>query len=171
MDNAVQKTLLKLLNLVLQALDSNSSCRISKEADQYRINVDTKSPELFNDVNGGLIQAMQHYLRIVIHKEYPEDKTHFLIDINGSRTSKEIKLKQELPQMVKEKVLGDGKTIVLVNLNGYERLIVHQLFSESKGLSTSSVGLGEKRKLLIMPTSEAGYSGMDDSIVWDINKI
>jgi predicted RNA-binding protein Jag len=169
MDTQVQTTLLNLLTSITKALDPDSSCSVGKEGDQYRIDIQTKHPELFQKYNGEIIQAIQHFLRVAVHKSFPEDKTHFLIDINGARTNRETKLKQTVPMMVKEKVLGSGKIVVLVGLNGYERLLVHQIFADIKGLKTNSVGPSNNRKLIIMPTSEVGSSGMDDSIFWDIN--
>jgi predicted RNA-binding protein Jag len=75
-----------------------------------------------------------------------------------------------LPDIVRSTVIEQGKTVVLIGLSGYERMIVHQLFSDIKGLSTNSVGADNARKLLIMPTSEFGSTGMDEAIVWDIAK-
>lgn len=170
MEKSIQRTLNLLLDKVCGALDSKSEVEIIKEADQYRINIKTKNESIFKDERGGLLKSIEHYLRIVVHKQFPDDRTHFIIDVNSARFNREHKLKQQIPELTKKIVLEEGKVLVLIGLNGYERLIVHQLLANSRGLETNSIGPDNNRKLLIMPTSETGSTGMDDSVVWDIEK-
>jgi R3H domain len=67
--------------------------------------------------------------------------------------------------------LKEGKTVILIQLSGYERKLIHSFLSDSKGLNTSSIGEGMDRKLLIMPTSEFGTSGIDEALIINLDNL
>jgi len=168
MDNLVSQTILDLLLPIVKSI--NPACEISfqKEADQYRIIIDKGDKDLVGE-HSEVIRSLQHLVRVVVHKKFPNDRTHFIFDVGGYRSKREMALKMSIPDLAKIKVLEEGQTVVLVNLSGYERLLVHQLLADIAGLETNSVGAKNDRKLLIMPTSEVGSTAMDDALVWDIN--
>lgn len=169
MDNLVSETILQLLLPIVKAISPNSEIDFQKEADQWRIVIKKGTQDLVGE-NSEVLRSMQHLLRVVIHKKYPQDRTHFLFDVDGFRSKREMALKVHIPDLAKYKVLEEGNTVVLVNLSGYERMIVHQLLADIKGLETNSVGPKNERRLLIMPTSEIGSTAMDDAIIWDIKE-
>lgn len=166
----VRQSVQNILNLIVLGIDPEAKIDLEKEGDQWRISIESHSKNDLVGDKGEILRSIQHYLRIAIHKHFPSDKSHFLIDINKFRNTRELKIKNQLPDIVRSTVIEQGKTVVLIGLSGYERMIVHQLFSDIKGLSTNSVGADNARKLLIMPTSEFGSTGMDEAVVWDISK-
>jgi predicted RNA-binding protein Jag len=172
MQEELQNSIEKILNQVLPDLFKEFSLDFQKEAGQWRISITTTNPnpELANDIRE-IILSLQHYIRIYIHKLYPQDRTHFLIDVNEYRVGREKKIKNTIPTIAEERVLIEGKTAVLINLSSYERMIVHNILDGTKGISTNSVGFGNQRKLLIMPNSETGAASMDNSMIIDIDKI
>jgi spoIIIJ-associated protein len=161
----------KLLEVILPGLFDDSNFEYEKEGNQWRIKVNT-SGTYADDVDlKSIAHSIQHILRISVHKNFSEDRTHFLIDIDNFRSQREDKLKKLIPSLAENKVVIQGKTVVLMGLSGYERMLVHQMLAEVKGLETTSVGNGPGRKLLIVPDSETGASGMDKAIMVDINKM
>lgn len=168
MDNLVSQTISDLLQPIVMAISPNAEITFQKEADQWRISIQNGTEDLIGEKSHTL-SSLQHLVRVVVHKKFPDDRTHFLFDVDGFRSKRELAIKTHIPDLAKIKVLEEGQTVVLVNLNGYERMMVHQLLLGIDGLETNSVGLKSERKLLIMPTSEVGSTAMDDAIIWDIN--
>ena len=167
----IQKTIEEILKNIVSGLKVTATLNIKKEADQYRIIIQTDEPETLTEKNGELVNQIQHILRVAIHQKFPSDKTHFLLDINDYRKNREYNIKIKIPDIARVKVLQQGKIVIFIGLSSYERMLIHQILSDSKGLNTSSVGPDEARKLLIMPTSEFGSSSIDDALIIDVNKL
>lgn len=171
MTDEFKESILKSIHLIIDIVDDESKVELNKEADQWRFNIITTKPEEIIGKDGELIRSIQHIARVLVHKIFPEDRTHFLIDVNNYRQNREHAISKKIPDIAQKEVLDIGNTVILVGLSGYERLQVHQYLSEIKGLSTTSVGPEDNRKLLIMPTSETGSNSMDNAKIVDINRL
>jgi len=169
MDNLVSKTISDLLLPVVEAISPGAELDFQKESDQWRIVIKNGGQDLVGE-KSEVLRALQYLVRIVVHKNFPQDRTHFLFDVDGFKSKRELALKIHIPDLAKIQVLKEGQTVVLINLSGYERMIVHQLLADISGLETNSVGAKNERKLLIMPTSEVGSTAMDDAIIWDLTQ-
>jgi spoIIIJ-associated protein len=169
MDPIISEEIEKIINLILFPFyNKKTECEIEREGDQWRINLKIDEYEMFIENNSEILKAIQHYLRVSIHKKFPEDRTHFILDIGMYRQKRENILKEKIRSVAEEKVLQEGTTLILINLSSYERKVVHNLLVEVDGLETTSVGQGSHRKLIIRPTSEVGSKGMDEAKVIDI---
>jgi predicted RNA-binding protein Jag len=166
-----QKELTHLLQLFVHNIDSEATYTIEKEALQWRINVSSEKPDLLIGDKGKNLRALQHLLRVLLHQKFPEDRTHFQVDVNSYKKYREQVLRDKLPEIAYTKVLNKGQTVIVVGLSGYERRLLHKFFEEANGLSTHSVGPRENRRLLIMPTSEFGAEEMDQASVIQIDKL
>jgi predicted RNA-binding protein Jag len=171
MPEKIQQIIEKILNKIFLGLNIEANILYNKESDQYRIIIKTDNPKFLIEENGQIIEHIQHIIRVAVHQTYPDDKTHFLLDVNDFRQKRELAIKIKIPDIAKIKVLKEGKTIILVGLSSYERMLIHKILAESKGLNTSSVGSEISRKLLIMPTSEFGSSSMDDAYILKVSEL
>jgi len=171
MTTEFRESILKSINLIINIVDESAKIEVGKEADQWRFNIITSKPEDLIGKDGELVRSIQHVARVLVHKIFPEDRTHFLVDVNGYRQKREHTINNKIPEIAQKEVLNIGNTVILIGLSGYERLQVHNYLSEIKGLSTTSVGPEDNRKLLIMPTSETGSIGMDNAKIIDINRL
>jgi spoIIIJ-associated protein len=169
MDQKLQELIERILTKIIIAICPEAKIDFEKESSQWRIKITNGSENLIGE-KGEVLRSIQHLIRITVHQRFPEDKTHFILDIDGYRTARESKLKNAIPDLANDIVLAEGRTVVLAGLSGYERMIVHQLLAGINGLETNSVGPKYSRKLLIVPTSEFGSVAMDDSYLWDIEK-
>lgn len=169
----IKNTTREICSALIQPMMPNHEIEFLKEADQWRINI-VVTPELEKVIlgfNNELINALQHYVRIAIHRAYPEDRTHFILDVNTAKKRREQYITETIPKLGEEEVLRDGKSIIFVGLSSYERRLVHGIMVEVKGLETVSVGPQNDRRLILRPTSEAGgSSGIENARVIDINK-
>lgn len=171
MNTNIKDTILELTTEFCKYLNVICTIDISKEGNQYRINIVSGNSDIFTDNSFELLYILQYLARVSIHKKFPDDFTHFMYDINDIRLGREKIIKDKIPDMVVREVLENGRTMILINLNGYERKILHNHFVNINGVSTKSIGDEKTRKLMISPTSDVMVSGIENAILYDIEKI
>jgi spoIIIJ-associated protein len=172
MPNEFKECVLKFIQLlVFPVLSADFTTEIEKEGDQWRFNILSEKSDVIVGIEGELLRSIQHLIRVLVHRKFPSDRTHFLIDVNNYRKNREYAISTKIPDIAMSEVLNKGNTVILVGMSGYERLKVHTILSEIKGLKTSSVGPEDNRKLLIMPTSETGSGSMDSAKIVHIDQI
>lgn len=165
MHQELKDYIIQFASLLAGQLDPKAVVEIDKEGNQWRVNINTDSENSKLLLEPEVMYSIQHIIRVLVHKKYPSDRTHFLFDVNDGRKKREQALNQKIPELAQNKVLKDGQTIILINLSPYERKLVHGILAEINGLTTSSVGPENSRKLLIMPSSDIATGGMENSIV------
>ena len=170
----VEEKIKKYIDLIVSAMGTKYTTEIIKEGDQYRIVVDLedKPNSLLIGTDGDTLSSFQHIIRTLFHKDLPDDKTHFIIDIGRYRRTREDLINNKIPEMVSTSVLVQGMTLMVLGLSSYERLIVHKSLSETKGIQSISVGGGNNRKLVVMPNSESSINGgLERAILLDFTKV
>jgi spoIIIJ-associated protein len=173
MNEEFEKQLHDILKLLVEPIAPNPAITLTREGDQWRVNINSEQNDLLVGYKGENIKAIQHITRVVIHKKFPEDRTHFLIDIGEYKRSREHVLTSKITNLAEKEVLELGKTLILTGLSGYERKIVHGLLADVGGIETTSVGESDNRKLLIRPTTgDLGIGmGMDSAQVISVDKL
>lgn len=165
----IQKLITNLIYILAGNIVNITSISYQKEGNQFRIVIDSDNSQIFIDENSELLKAIQHTIRVIVHLQNQHDRTHFFLDVDNYRKNREKTLSIRVPELAQNTVLKHGKTIIMINLTGYERLQVHKLLSDVTGLQTTSVGKNNNRKLLIIPTSEVGITKLEDAMIFDIN--
>jgi predicted RNA-binding protein Jag len=171
MPNNIQDQITKLIHLTVGKIAVILSINFKKEGEQYRVCILTDNNKIFLENQCEVLEAIQHFVRKIIHIKNPTDHSHFFLDIGYYNKNREYVLSIKTPKLAKEIVLNKGKTVIMTHLSGFERLYVHNLLSDVNGLQTTSVGIDSNRKLLIIPTSETGSSSLDDSTIFDLDTI
>jgi predicted RNA-binding protein Jag len=171
MQEIIKSQITELLNLTAGSVSQINNINFQKESNQWRIILDVKNQEAFVENNFELLRSIQYIIRVAVHKVYPEDRTHFFFDVSNIRKNREQILSVRIPALTKDMVLGQGRSLILVNLSGYERLLVHQIVNEVKGVETVSVGNNKNRKLLIIPSSDVGSYNLDEALLLDLNEV
>lgn len=161
----------KIIELIISPLTKINKIEFVCENSQYRIILDLENKDVFLKNNCELLLCIQHIVRVMLHSKFPDDRTHFFFDVGNYNKNREHILGNQVPILAHDKVLAEGKSIILVNLSGYERLLVHNILLDVNGVETTSVGEGKNRKLLIIPTSDLGMLGLENSIIFDLNLI
>jgi spoIIIJ-associated protein len=171
MSLTIQDQITTLLDLTAGKICDINNLKFEKEGEQYRISFRSDKEEIFLENSNEVLNAVQHYIRKIIHLKNPEDKSHFFFDIGYHNKNREYILSVKIPEIAKEVVIVEGKPVILVGLNSFERLYIHNLLADVNDLQTTSVGVDPNRKLLILPASETGSTPLDESIIFDINTI
>ena len=171
MDQTVQDSVHQVLELLVTPICGEYKAEFIREGEQWRVNLTGESTKALLGLKGEILNSVQHLVRVMVHLKNPQDRTHFILDVDMGRSRREKFINEQIPVMAKEEVLGMGMTIIIKNLSSYERRLIHQMLEEVIGLETMSVGDGNSRKLLIRPTSDTGSLGMDNSKIVDINAV
>lgn len=171
MDEALQKNITEIVDLLVRPICGDYTMEFVREGEQWRVNLGGDNTDRLLTFQGEVLNSVQHLVRVLVHQRMPKDRTHFILDVNMSRSVREKFINEEIPNLAKNDVLALGMTIILKNLSSYERRLVHQMLHEVEGLETMSVGEGNNRKLLIRPTSDTGSLGIDNSKIVDIDAV
>lgn len=169
MSITIKEQITNLIHLTVGNISAINSINFEKEGQEYRICILTQNDDIFLENRCEVLEAVQHFIRKIIHIKNPGDKTHFFLDIGYYNKNREYILSIKTPKLAQEIVLNKGRTVIMTHLSGYERLYVHNILADVNGLQTTSVGIDTNRKLLIIPTSETGSSTLDESTIFDLD--
>lgn len=154
MNQDLQKIITEVLDNLLKPLDENIKYDFINESTQWRINIQTQNELQIRGFRDQNLNSVQHILRVLVHKELPDDQTHFILDTNMSKMKKEMSLVEKIPAFVKEEVIKLGRPVAIIGLNGYERKLIHNALMDIRELETVSFGMKPNRRLVIRPTGE-----------------
>ena len=171
MNTNIQTQIQDLLDLTVGGITTINQVSFVNENTQWRVSMDLENKQVFLENNSELLRSIQYIIRVAVHKVFPDDRTHFFLDIANFKKNREQTLSLQIPSLVQKTVLKEGHSVILTNLSGYERLLVHEMISDIKGLSSMSVGNNKNRKLVLFPSSEVGAYNLDDAIIFDINVV
>lgn len=176
MELEIQNFIINFIKTLSQNLGIICYIGVEKEANQWRFSIKNKEENnkendfLIKD-NGELIFAIQHIIRTIVRQKFPENKAHFILDVGNFRKIREKEILDLIPDLINEIIIKKGKTAVLKSFSSHERLLIHTELKEIKGVQTMSFGLNGDRKLVILPTSEMGTLGMENSVVLTLGEI
>jgi spoIIIJ-associated protein len=115
----------------------------------YNIVTQTDSKFLIGQ-HGDNLRALQHLLRLIARRSFPEERIDFLLDVNNYRREKDDVILDIARNAAREAQM-DKKAVVLREMSPYERRLVHMELAENKEVVTESIGEGEGRKVVVKP--------------------
>lgn len=102
--------------------------------------------------HGETLDSLQYLANLVANKREEDDEprgyTRIAIDIEDYRAKRELTLRQLAGRMA-QKVLKYKKSVTLEPMNPYERRIIHSEIQNIQGVTTTSVGADNNRKIII----------------------
>ncbi len=141
---------------------------------KYKVQIDQRDPAELNgydeqdeptlvlDIRGGdlstligrrgeTLDGLQYLVRLLVAKELGH-YLHVVLDVEGYKAHRAQMLKQLALRMA-ERVVTTHKPAALEPMPANERRIVHLALRDNTEVRTESVGLGESRKVTIIPRS------------------
>lgn len=100
---------------------------------------------------GETLEDLQYLTRLLVAKELGR-YINLVIDVEGYKSHREQML-QQLAQRMAERVTSSHKPASLEPMPANERRIIHLTLRDHPQVRTESVGLGENRKVTIVPKS------------------
>jgi spoIIIJ-associated protein len=98
---------------------------------------------------GQTLAALQHMVRLIVAHQV-KARVPIVIDVEGYKQRRYSAL-QALARRVAEQVKERKKPFTLEPMPAYERRIIHLALAEDPDVITESTGVGEVRKVVIMP--------------------
>jgi spoIIIJ-associated protein len=144
----------EIVDELLQKLEILSSTEIVKVKDptgeeNYQVKINTEESGLLIGRHGETINSLQLLTGVILYK-----KTgiwhRVVLNVGDYREAREESIKQMTERIVSE-VETTGQSVVLPPLTPYERRLVHMMLSESKTVTSESIGEGKDRRLTIKP--------------------
>jgi spoIIIJ-associated protein len=96
---------------------------------------------------GTTLTSLQYMLNLMVSRKFREAGPYH-VDVEGYRRRREEWL-QDLAFRMADRVRANGRTITLEPMPPNERRIIHLALSKDPTVATSSVGMGENRKVAI----------------------
>lgn len=123
--------------------------------DRLILDVDNETIADLMKKNSKLAEAFEHLIRKKPRQVGKELPFRIFVDSQGMRRKRE----GELVVMAKDlsdQVFDNRRPIVLNYRSSYDRKIIHMALDKDDRVYTKSIGKGQNRKLMILPSREAG---------------
>jgi len=98
---------------------------------------------------GQTLAALQHVVRLIVAHQM-KARVPIVIDVEGYKQRRYSAL-QTLARRMAEQVKEREKQFALEPMPAYERRIIHLTLADDPDVTTESTGVGEVRKVVIMP--------------------
>jgi spoIIIJ-associated protein len=140
----------RFLTDIANFLGISLEIRVSEADERMLFVLESDDEETLAGKEGEVLEALQHLVRLAIAKKFKEN-LKLLLDINDfrERRNKEIIV---MAKGLADKVKKFRKPIKTMPLNPYERRLIHTLFKNSRGVTTSSEGDGHTKRVIISPS-------------------
>jgi spoIIIJ-associated protein len=98
---------------------------------------------------GQTLQSLQFVVNLIVRKKYGDD-VRVVLDVERYRERREAVLR-DMAAKVAARVTQSGRSITLEPMSAAERRIIHISLANHPGVSTESIGIGENRKVTVLP--------------------
>jgi spoIIIJ-associated protein len=98
---------------------------------------------------GQTLQSLQFLVNLIVRKKYGDD-IRVLLDVERYRERREASLR-DMANKVAARVAQSGRSITLEPMSAADRRIIHTSLSNHPNVSTESVGVGDNRKVTVLP--------------------
>ena len=102
---------------------------------------------------GQTLACLQYIVRLIVGRQMKEAAPPIVIDVNGYKQRRYQSLRT-LARRIAEEVEANGEPFTLEPMPAYERRIIHLALAEHPSVTTQSTGVGEERKVVIMPREQ-----------------
>jgi spoIIIJ-associated protein len=135
---------------MVELLDWELDAEVGRSEDgSLRVDLSGPDGELFLQNRAELLDAVQYLANRAFARELDQERIQ--VDCDGFRERKETELR-EIARRVSERVRLTGDEVELGLMNPYERRIVHLEVAETEGVTTTSMGHGVMKRVVIHPT-------------------
>lgn len=125
---------------------------ISEDEGVVLVEVTTDKDEIFIQPSADPLLALQHLLRLMVRRRFPQEFVHVSLNIGGFRD----KQKDALRRLVKDalqRLRDSGEPVTLSPMSSFERRLVHTLVADEADVVSESTGAGPSRRVVIKPAT------------------
>ena len=133
---------------LLSKLDVEVSAIEVMEGHRTVVSVDSPDSKRLIGPHGEHLRALNMMARRLVEAEHGEESANFLVDINGYHEEKMETVRQNA-RMLAQRARLFKHDVELPAMSSYERLVVHELFSDDPEIQTESQGEGKFRHIVL----------------------
>ena len=115
------------------------------------IDLDGDDSGLLIGRRGQTLQALQFLVNLIVRKQFEDVRV--ALDVERYRERRENSLR-EMASKVAARVVQTSRSVTLEPMSPADRRIVHTTLTDHPGVTTESAGVGDDRKVTIMPQRE-----------------
>lgn len=151
----MEQQLSDILDNLLGMLLLEGSYEIEEADENFSVSIETKDAGRLIGARGESLDSLQLLVnQMAARKVGEEGFKRVVIDVEGWRKQKEDELQKSAESWGKQ-VQESKKEIELEPMSPWQRRIVHMVISETKGLSSESIGEGRDRHIVIKLAEES----------------
>ncbi len=130
-----------------------SQIKASKKEETITVQVELKDEEagILIGHHGEVIDSLQLILNLILNQN-TDAWQRILVNVGDYRERREQTIK-DLASKAASRAKSTGKEVILSDLPGHERRIIHLLLESDSEVSTYSEGVGRYRHLVVRPQS------------------
>lgn len=133
----------------LKTLGITASVHVEPEDEMFVITLETEESGMIIGRHGDILDALQLLLSLAVAKKLG---TFHRISLEvGDYKKNRTAWLESMTMQTKQRVLDEGREILLPNLKAWERRVVHMMLHDDQDVVTESVGEGKERTLVIKP--------------------
>ncbi|MFA5010144.1 MAG: R3H domain-containing nucleic acid-binding protein [Patescibacteria group bacterium] len=114
------------------------------------IDITTGQDDLFTHGTADPLLALQHLLRIIARREFPDTPITLSLNIGGFQQRQRARL-AEIAKDAVNQALATKMAAHLPPMSSYERRLVHLALVDETGVVGESEGEGEERRVVVKP--------------------
>ena len=136
-----------IVGRIFEIMKDDSKYEIKNNNGKVEVSIDSAENTHLIGYKGRTIEALQSTINSILQKDTEENAKVF-VEVNGYKKKKEETLKK-LANKMADNVVRFRKIIKLEPMSAYERMIIHTELSNRKDVTTESIGVEPRRRVII----------------------
>ncbi|KKP94941.1 MAG: Single-stranded nucleic acid binding R3H domain protein [Candidatus Levybacteria bacterium GW2011_GWA2_36_13] len=143
--NLAQKTIEEFLSVI----GIKDPFELSESEEGFDVVLDTQESGIIIGRHGDNLEAIQLVLSLILTKKLGEFK-RVSFEVGDYKKNRSDFL-SNLAEETKERVISEGKEVIIPNLKSWERRLVHLALQDDNKVVSESAGEGKDRVLIVRP--------------------
>ena len=144
----------KLLGLMgLEGSVTTQTEAVPDDSPSITLNISGADLGILIGRRGLTLSSLQYLVRLMVSNQ-TKSRESIIIDIEGYKERRQQSL-ENLARQMAEQVKMQGKPYAFEPMSSFERRIIHVTLTGDPDVTTESVGVGEGRKVILMPKNMA----------------
>lgn len=136
-----------IVGRIFEIMNDDSKYEIKNNNGKVEVIIDSSESAHLIGYKGRTIEALQSTINSILQKDTEENAKVF-VEVNGYKQKKEETLKR-LANKMADNVIKFRKVIKLEPMSAYERMIIHTELADRKEVTTESIGVEPRRRVVI----------------------
>jgi len=151
-------TLLSKLDVEVVGIEVSGGHLPAGKAGRTVVSIESPDSKRLIGPHGEHLRALNMMARRLVEAQHGEESASFLVDVNGYHEEKMETVRQNA-RMLAQRARLFKHDVELPAMSSYERLVVHELFSDDPEIKTESQGEGKFRHIVLKYSEKQASAG------------